>query len=112
MFEDAKKVFEARIEELRQSVKDSLVDLNVAWKDAEVAREYVKLVEFRNRVADQMTDEFGDKTYASFEVKLWCDLFEYVNSERSTLDKSNLAKAIMGMIQVVGVVVVVASICL
>lgn len=94
---ESEEPFELTIMDLRKALSESIAKMHEANKDARIAREYGKVVENRRLVAEKMADEFGDETYARFEVKLWIDLHSYINSGRGMSDKLALAEALTGI---------------
>lgn len=95
----ARAEFKLKISDMREAVKNSLLDLAKKNGDAFTVRQYVEVVERRQSVVEKMADEWGDPVYSKFELKLWIKLFHYFNSEQSQADMDALAQSIIGMIK-------------
>lgn len=95
-FAPEKEALELKIKDLRKAAEKSMADMYTARENVTVAREYLKVVDARRKVADKMAEEWGDESYAKFELKIWLHLSLYFKSSRSQVDKDTLTGAIGG----------------
>lgn len=84
----------------QEALDKQILKLAKAKADVEIARQNLEMVKRKKMVVDKMVKELGDFVYSQFEIKLWCDLYHYLQSGRTAADKDALGRALIGMLNI------------